>query len=181
MVMNGDPVAVSPTSLPWQSLRLQSVEAVCATVGGIPWQAPHFAAAPDISVHTGRTSGGLGRFEPWQATPLHALPFQVGTAPRATARPANWTFTTPSRCPGEWIDEGTTWQLAHAIGSEIVGLLWDGWAAELGQGLVPVPWQAPHVPLPFPSSTRPSRCKGPGVSAVPFALASAWQFVQDPE
>jgi len=120
-VMNGAfPGCFADISFPWQSDRLQSVEGVCFK-GGIPWQAPHLDAAPDVSVQIGTTAGALGRLAPWHATSLHALPFHVGVAPRAAARPANWTVTTPSRCPGEKIEEGTIWQLVHSIGSVMVG------------------------------------------------------------
>jgi len=104
-VIDGTPWALIATSGPWQTLRLHEVDAVCWE-GGIPWHAPHFAALPDGSVHTG-TAAGSARFAPWQATAVHEVPFHTGDEPRATARPVKVTWTIPSRWNGSVIDVGT--------------------------------------------------------------------------
>jgi hypothetical protein len=77
------------------------------------------------------------------------------------------------------MDDGTGWQLEQGTGRAIVGFSCPGCAAVVGQGLAPVPWHAPHRPLPFPRTTAPFKWSEP-VSAVPAALASAWQFVHEP-
>ena len=176
--MRGAPFASSVTSLPWQSDRLQSVEVVCSD-GGMPWHAPHLAWAPEVSLQAG-TAAGSARFAPWQATFVHWMPSQMGAAARAVTSPENVTCTVPSRWTGSRIVVGTTWQFEQARGSVSVGFWWEGCAAVLGQGLSPVPWHPPHRPLPSPRSTLPFKCSGPPLSAVPVALASAWQPLQGP-
>lgn len=147
----------------------------------MPWHAPHAAAAPDRSVQTGTTAGVPAKSAPWHAVFVHDVPFQAGDAPRSVARPPKVTSTTPSRWPGDSTVAGTTWQSEHATGVVMVGLMCAGCANVDGHGSDPVPWQAPQVPFPLPSSTRPSRWSGPPDNAVPVALASAWHSLQGPE
>jgi hypothetical protein len=135
--INGAPFAWSVTSLPWQSDRSHDADGVCCE-GGVPWQAPQRACAPDASFQSG-TAAGSASFAPWQATFVHWLPLQTGSAPLDVARPEKTTCTVPSRWTGSRIVAGTTWQLEQATGSVRVGLSCAGCAAVLGQGLSPTP------------------------------------------
>src|ERR1700722_1727986 len=118
----------------------------------MPWHAPHRASAPDVSVHAG-TAAGSARLAPWQATFVHVVPFQIGVAPLAVARPEKVTCTVPSRWTGSRIAPGTTWQLEQASAVVRVGVWWAGSASVSGQVLSPAAWNAPHWPLPSPRST----------------------------
>jgi len=53
----------------------------------------------------------------WQATLLQRLLAASKLAGKlASARPAGWTLTRPSRCPGATGVVGTVWQVSQAIG-----------------------------------------------------------------